>query len=82
MPVVASRVGGVPEVVSDGETGFLCEVGDVPAMAAATLRLLTDASLRRRMSAAARESVLARWQREPMITRYEQYYRRLLARER
>jgi L-malate glycosyltransferase len=82
VPVVASRVGGVPEVVSDGETGFLCEAGDVPAMAAATLRLLTDAGLRRRMSAAARESVLRRWQREPTITRYEDYYRRLLARER
>jgi len=78
VPVVASRVGGIPEVVVDGETGFLCEAGDVPAMTAAALRLLSDAPLRRRLSEAARSSVLARWQLEPAITLYEEYYRRVL----
>jgi L-malate glycosyltransferase len=82
VPVVASRVGGVPEVIADGETGFLCEAGDVAAMTAAALRLVSDTTLRRRMSAAARQSVLRRWQQEPAITRYEEYYRRMLAVER
>ncbi len=79
VPVVGSRVGGVPEVVSDGETGLLCEAGDVAGMAAAAVRLLSDAELRRGMAASARARVLARFQQEPMVTRYEEYYRRVLA---
>ncbi len=42
VPVVASRVGGLPEVVRDGETGMLCPVGDVDAMAEAAIGLLSD----------------------------------------
>ena len=41
-PVVASRVGGLPEVIIDGETGYLCEVGDIDQMAATSTRVLTD----------------------------------------
>ena len=41
-PVVASRVGGLPEVIIDGETGYLCEVGDIDQMAAASTRVLSD----------------------------------------
>ena len=49
VPVIASRVGGIPEVVTDGETGFLSEVGDVTKMAEDAARLLTDPTLRREM---------------------------------
>ncbi len=42
VPVIASRVGGIPEVVTDGETGFLSEVGDVEKMADDAARLLID----------------------------------------
>lgn len=52
VPVVASRVGGVPEVVLHGETGFLADVGDVDAMATHVATLLRDESLRHRMGAA------------------------------
>jgi N-acetyl-alpha-D-glucosaminyl L-malate synthase BshA len=79
VPVVASRVGGVPEVVMDGETGFLHPLGDVTAMAASASRLLRDAALHQRMSQAARASAEARWPREPTVSLYEQYYRRVLA---
>jgi glycosyltransferase involved in cell wall biosynthesis len=48
-PVVATSVGGVAEMVSDGETGFLVDVGDVNALADALLRLLRDPSLRVRI---------------------------------
>jgi len=52
--VVATRVGGVPEVVDDGVTGFVVEPDDGEAFAAAVVRLLTDEGLRARMGAAAR----------------------------
>ena len=79
VPVVGSRVGGLPEVVADGQTGFLCPPGDVPAMAAAVLRLLGDPELQRTMARAARESVERKWRREPLLDRWEAYYRRVLA---
>ena len=55
LPVVSSRVGGVPELVVEGETGLLVPPGDPAAMAAALGRLLADAGLRRRLGAAGRE---------------------------
>ncbi len=60
VPVVASRAGGLPEVIREGEEGFLLPVGDVDAMAAAVGRILDDAALHRRMSAAARAGAVAR----------------------
>jgi glycosyltransferase involved in cell wall biosynthesis len=53
-PVVASAVGGIPELVRDGETGFLVPPGDVQALRGALERLLADPVLRRRMGRAAR----------------------------
>jgi N-acetyl-alpha-D-glucosaminyl L-malate synthase BshA len=79
IPVVGTRVGGMPEVVSEGEFGFLHPVGDVPSMAASVLRLLRDSALYDRMSKAARAKVEERWKQEPMISRYEDYYRRVLS---
>src|SRR5207247_1731819 len=58
VPVVASRVGGLPEVVDDGETGFLSAVGDVDKMAEDAVRLLTDKKLRREMGKRARISAI------------------------
>jgi N-acetyl-alpha-D-glucosaminyl L-malate synthase BshA len=77
-PVVATRVGGVPEVVDDGVTGYLTEVGDVAAMAAAVGRILDDDALHARLSQAARTAALARFRRSPMIDRWERYYDRVL----
>jgi glycosyltransferase involved in cell wall biosynthesis len=54
LPVVSSRVGGVPELVVDGETGLLVPPGDPSAMAGALGRLLADGGLRRRLGAAGR----------------------------
>lgn len=51
-PVVATRVGGIPELVEDGKTGFLVERGDTAAMAARILTLLADSGLRERMGSA------------------------------
>ncbi|WP_224364566.1 N-acetyl-alpha-D-glucosaminyl L-malate synthase BshA [Hyalangium versicolor] len=79
VPVVASDIGGVPELVSHGETGYLAPVGDVSAMAARVLTLLRDAALWKACSHRAREQVLARFQRAPAIDRYEALYQRLVA---
>ncbi|MCA9560496.1 MAG: N-acetyl-alpha-D-glucosaminyl L-malate synthase BshA [Myxococcales bacterium] len=78
VPVVGSDVGGVPEVVRDGETGFLCDPEDVGAMAAKAGALCDDAALRRRMGEAARRDVLTRFDEAPMVDRYEAVYRRVL----
>ena len=59
-PVVASAVGGLLDLVVDGETGLLVAPGDVAALRSALDRLLADADLRRRLGEAARERALAR----------------------
>jgi glycosyltransferase involved in cell wall biosynthesis len=56
-PVIATAVGGVPEVVRDGENGLLVPPGDPPALAAAVSRFFSDPALRERLAAAAPGSV-------------------------
>jgi glycosyltransferase involved in cell wall biosynthesis len=82
VPVVASRVGGLPEVVDDGETGFLSEVGDVDKMAADAVKLLTDPKLRREMGKRARESAVARYRTDIVIPQYIEFYNEVLAKRR
>lgn len=77
VPVVATSVGGLPEVVRDGVTGFLHPVGDVPAMAQSTLRLLRDETLHRTVASAARDWATSRWQPAPVISKWEALYARL-----
>jgi glycosyltransferase involved in cell wall biosynthesis len=60
VPVVGSRVGQLPELIRDGETGVLCEPGDPAAVAQALAALAADPALRRRIGARARSWVLAR----------------------
>jgi N-acetyl-alpha-D-glucosaminyl L-malate synthase BshA len=79
VPVIASRVGGIPEVVTDGETGFLSEVGDVEKMANDAARLLSDTELRREMGKRARESAVSRYRTDIVIPQYINYYERVLA---
>src|ERR671931_184587 len=69
-PVVASAVGGIPELVEDGVTGFLVEPGDVAGLRAAIERLLADPALRRRLGRAARARVAERcsWERVTAAT--------------
>lgn len=61
LPVVASRVSGIPEVIEDGVNGALVEAGDARALADALVRVLADAPLRARLGAAARRTVLERF---------------------
>jgi N-acetyl-alpha-D-glucosaminyl L-malate synthase BshA len=79
VPVVASHVGGLPEVVPDGEVGYLAPVGDVATMADRVLRLLADPALHRRQSDAARALAVAQYQITPAVDRYQAFYERVLA---
>ena len=81
-PVVATRVGGVPDVVTDGEDGFLVEPGDVDALATSMARLANDAGLRARMAAAGRERMRTRYSVDRLIDDVDRLYRDLLERKR
>lgn len=77
-PVVATRVGGVPDVVRDGEDGFLVEPGDVEALADRLARLASDPELRRRMGQTGRERVLSRYTVQRLLDDVDRLYRSLL----
>jgi glycosyltransferase involved in cell wall biosynthesis len=68
-PIVATRVGGLPEVVTDGREGYLVPWDDAPGIAAALVRLLQAPELRRRMGAAGRAAVLARYSDRTVVQR-------------
>jgi len=82
VPVVASRVGGIPEVVTDGETGFLSEVGDVDKMAKDASSLLTDAEFRIEIGRRARASALAHYRTDIVIPQYLDFYQKVINQER
>jgi glycosyltransferase involved in cell wall biosynthesis len=60
-PVVATRVGGIPELITDGVTGYLVDRVDTPAMSDRILKLLEDPELRDRMGAMGRNSVACKF---------------------
>ena len=71
---VATRVGGVSELVTSDVDGFLEKVGDIQSQAARVISLLTDESLFTRMSAAARKTAVERFSTGLIIPQYERYY--------
>src|SRR5678816_991165 len=82
VPVIASRVGGIPEVITDGETGYLSKVGDVDKMAEDAARLLSDETLRKQMGKRGRESAVTRYRTDIVIPRYIEFYNRVLTKKR
>jgi N-acetyl-alpha-D-glucosaminyl L-malate synthase BshA len=79
VPAVCSRVGGVPEVVTDGVEGFLVPARDVETMAARTIEILSDSELQKKMAGAARRRALADFCTGKIIPMYEKLYERVLA---
>jgi len=77
-PVVCSRIGGVPEIVRDGETGFLVEPGNVEELRDRLATLLTDSALAERMGRAAREWVVERFTWQACAARCLEAYGELL----
>jgi glycosyltransferase involved in cell wall biosynthesis len=80
MPVIVTRVGAIPEAVTDGVEGFLIEPGDVEALADRMLRLARDPVLRQRMGEAARARVAAAYSLDAMVERIMALYREVLGR--
>jgi N-acetyl-alpha-D-glucosaminyl L-malate synthase BshA len=78
VPVIASRAGGLPEVVVDGECGALRPVGDVEAMAAAAIDLLRDDDKRRAYGAAGRRRAVEVFGEARVVAQYRSLYERVL----
>src|SRR5205085_11165012 len=77
-PVVATRVGGIPELIEDGKTGLLVEPGDVGGLAVRLRQLLADPPLARALGRAGRESARAKYDVTAMAGAYDRTYRELL----
>jgi N-acetyl-alpha-D-glucosaminyl L-malate synthase BshA len=80
LPVIATRIGGIPEVVADGESGYLSEIGDVDKMAADTIKLLRDEELRTAFGKRGRELAVERYSTEQIIPQYIAFYEAVLNR--
>jgi N-acetyl-alpha-D-glucosaminyl L-malate synthase BshA len=78
-PVIGTNVGGLPEVVTNGETGVLCGVGDVDGMAGGAIELLRDESKWKRVSAAGAADARTRFSMDDIVARYEEMYKLAIA---
>jgi glycosyltransferase involved in cell wall biosynthesis len=81
LPLVATRVGGIPEVVEDGATGFLVPPGDVAAMHCVLERLTGDPALAARLGAAGQAHVQAHFTVQQMVRQVERLYDQLAQRK-
>jgi N-acetyl-alpha-D-glucosaminyl L-malate synthase BshA len=80
VPVIASRVGGLPEVVEDGVSGFLRDPDDINGMADAGVSLLTDPVLHARFAAAGLQRVRRQFCAGRVVPQYEAYYQEVIER--
>jgi N-acetyl-alpha-D-glucosaminyl L-malate synthase BshA len=81
VPVIATRSGGMPEVVVDGVTGYLLTVGDTHAMAERAIEILSDPDLQQRMGAAGRAMAVEQFDEGRVVPRYRELYERVIAGE-
>ena len=77
---IATRAGGVPEVIDHGSTGFLADVGDVETMSRYAIELLSDEARLRDMGKRARAAAMERFCASKIVKQYEDFYRRVLER--
>ena len=77
---IATRVGGIPELIEHGKSGYLADVGDVDAMARYAIELLSDEKALREMAKASRGVAQSRFCASRIIPQYEEFYRRVLER--
>ncbi len=79
VPTVASKVGGLPEVIDHGVTGFLAPVGDVDTMSRHAIELLSDESGLREMGRRARDVAQTRFSSASIIAQYEEFYEKVVS---
>jgi len=80
-PVVATAIGGIPEQIEDGITGFLTPPGDAQAMASRVMELLENEGLRLQMGANASEDARRRFGNDRMVGQYVEWYGKILERQ-
>lgn len=80
VPIIGSRVGGIPEIIEEGVTGLLAPVGDEPALAAAIARFLDEPELARRTARAGHEKADRHFSADAMVDGTVEVYRELLER--
>jgi N-acetyl-alpha-D-glucosaminyl L-malate synthase BshA len=78
LPVVSSSVGGLPELVVHGETGYIAEIGDIDRMSKYAIELLTNTTRYNFFAEASRKRAVEMFPVDKMVDRYEQYYRAVL----
>ncbi len=78
VPVVATRVGGLPEVIADKESGFLSDIGDTEKMSDDVMKILSDEELHRAFGLRGRELAIARYSTELVIPQYIKFYEKVL----
>lgn len=79
VPVISTNVGGMPEMITDGKTGFLAEVGDVKTMVTKGITVLTNPELHKKISQNALIKVNAQYTSEQIVKQYEEYYYEVLS---
>jgi len=77
LAIIATRVGGIPEMIQDGKNGLLITPGDIDGMTAALTSLISNSRLRSQLGGAARETFLSTYSEEKVIPQFEAIYRDL-----
>ena len=80
VPVIATKVGGLPEVIDHEENGFLCDLGDTDEMAEYAVEVLRDENYQKEIGRKAREKVEKCFTSDIIVPLYEKYYREVLNR--
>lgn len=80
VPVIASTAGGIPETVTDGETGYLFPVGQTVEMATKTIEILQQPEQLQEMGRKARQDAIRRFHIDDIVNSYENYYKEVLKR--
>ena len=79
VPVVASNIGGLPELIDHGENGFLCPLNNVDAFSERIRQIISDDSFQNKMGAAARKKALEQFANEKVIPMYESLYEQTIS---
>ncbi|WP_459501504.1 N-acetyl-alpha-D-glucosaminyl L-malate synthase BshA [Bacillus sp. C1] len=74
VPCIGTRVGGIPEVIQHGETGYICEVGDIEGIAEQAIQLLKNDDIHRNMAEQAMAAVYEQFRSEKIVSQYEAIY--------
>ena len=78
VPVVSSNIGGIPELNVNGKTGFMCPLGDIDCLTAATRKLISDENLHSQMADEARKWAAEQFHIDRIVPQYEAHYERMI----